>query len=369
MPKLDQDFIRLPQPVTVSFALEPVRNILNSFCLIARREELPGVDAWVTHTAAALTPAQLHANGVVCEGLYFAIQPDRVYPDFPAYLEGLETQDPRVLRDRLFEAYARFARSKAPERGDTAPLPSREALLASPEVFLAYEKKIFPHLFSDADIQTEIEAHALLNDPPAMQKLMVSHLRDMWDRFMAAEWERVRPMLQESVDAFQQLDLAGQTPVEIACAISPALGEEHLAKALAQAERVVFVPSAHQGPYAGKSTGEHEVVVFFGARLPEGAASRSPALTRSELLVRLNALADDARLSILNLLAEHDELCAQDIMTRLGLSQSAASRHLRQLSATGYLVERRREGAKCYRLNRDRFQNTIRALEQFVSKT
>jgi DNA-binding transcriptional ArsR family regulator len=367
MPKFDQDFIRLPQPVTVSFALEPVRNILNSFCLIAKLEELPGVDAWVTHTAAALTPAQLHTHVVVCEGLYFAIQPDRAYPDFPAYLAGLEAQEPRLLRDRLFEAYARIARSKALKRDDTAPLPGREALLASLEAFLAFEKQSFSH-FSDIDIPIETEAHALLNDPPAMQKLIVSHLRDMWDRFMAAEWERVRPMLQESVDAFQQLDLAGQTPVEIARAINPALGEGHLAEILAQAERVVFVPSAHQGPYAGKFTGEHEVVVFFGARLPEGASTRSPALTRSELLVRLNALADDARLSILNLLAEHDELCAQDIMTRLGLSQSAASRHLRQLSATGYLVERRREGAKCYRLNRDRFQNTIRALEQFVDK-
>ena len=366
MPKLDQDFIKLPQPVTVSFALEPVRNILNSFCLIARHEELPGVDAWVTHTAAALTPAQLHTNALVCEGLFFAIQPDRAYPDFPAYLAGVEAQDPRGLRDRLFEGYARLARSKALERGDTAPLPGRDALLASLEAFLAFEKQSFSHLSIDIPIETE--AHALLNDPPAMQKLIVSHLHDMWGRFMAAEWERVRPMLQESVDAFQQLDLAGQTPVEIARAISPALSEEYLAKYLAQAEKVVFVPSAHQGPYAGKSTGEHEVVVFFGARLPEGASTRSPALTRSELLVRLNALADDTRLSILNLLAEHDELCAQDIMTLLGLSQSAASRHLRQLSATGYLVERRREGAKCYVLNRDRFQNMIRALEQFVDK-
>ncbi len=367
MPKLDQDFIKLPQPVTVSFALEPVRNILNSFCLIARHEELPGVDAWVTHTVAALTPAQLHTNVVVCEGLHYAIQPGQVYPDFPAYLKGLEVQEPCVLRDRLFEAYARFARSKALERGDIAPLPGHEALLADREVFLAYEKKFFPNL-SDAEIQIETEAYALLKDPPAMQKLIVSHLRAMWDRFMAAEWERVRPMLQESVDAFQQLDLAGQTPVEIARVISPALDEEHFAKFLAHVERVFFAPSAHQGPYAGKTTGEHEIVVFFGARLPEGASTRSPALTRSELLVRLNALADDARLSILNLLAEHNELCAQDIMTLLGLSQSAASRHLRQLSATGYLVERRREGAKCYRLNHDRFQNTIRALEQFVNK-
>jgi DNA-binding MarR family transcriptional regulator len=52
---------------------------------------------------------------------------------------------------------------------------------------------------------------------------------------------------------------------------------------------------------------------------------------------------------------------------RLQLTQSATSRHLRQLSAAGYVVERRREGAKCYSLNRDRVTEMHHALEQFVS--
>ena len=51
---------------------------------------------------------------------------------------------------------------------------------------------------------------------------------------------------------------------------------------------------------------------------------------------------------------------------RLDLSQSAASRHLKQLSATGYLIERRCSGAKCYSLNRERVQDTMRAVEAFL---
>ena len=50
----------------------------------------------------------------------------------------------------------------------------------------------------------------------------------------------------------------------------------------------------------------------------------------------------------------------------LDLSQSAASRHLKQLSATGYLIERRREGAKCYSLNPDRIEATLQALANFL---
>jgi ArsR family transcriptional regulator len=101
---------------------------------------------------------------------------------------------------------------------------------------------------------------------------------------------------------------------------------------------------------------------MFGARMPEGARQESSALSRSELQVRLGALNDDTRLQILWLLSQSDELCAQDVMNRLDLSQSAASRHLRQLSATGYLTERRRAGEKCYSLNRERIQDTFHAL-------
>ena len=77
---------------------------------------------------------------------------------------------------------------------------------------------------------------------------------------------------------------------------------------------------------------------------------------------------DDTRLRILSLLSQQDELCAQDIMLQLDLNQSAASRHLRQLSAAGYITERRRDVAKCYSLNRERIGDTFRALDLFLKR-
>ena len=62
---------------------------------------------------------------------------------------------------------------------------------------------------------------------------------------------------------------------------------------------------------------------------------KSTALSRSELLVRLNALADETRLKIIELLTQNEEMCAQDFITMLDLSQSSASRHLRQLTHGG----------------------------------
>jgi DNA-binding transcriptional ArsR family regulator len=317
-------------------------------------------------TSGVLAPDQLHTNQLVCEGLHFAIQPDKSWSSFPAYVDGLAAQDPFVLRNKLFEAYASITRKVARKEDRPEPGYSQEELLSDLDTFLAYLRTGFsdPHI----DVAVETEAHALLNDPPAMQSLIVSHLREMWDQFLAEEWVRVRPMLKDSVSAFRQLECAERTPLEVAGMIDPTLGEklEKWEESIARARQIIFVSSAHIGPYVRKFEGEGVFGIFLGARLPEGTQVSSPALTRSELLIRLGAMADDTRLGILNLLAQQDELCAQEIMTRLGLSQSAASRHLRQLSATGYATERRRDGGKCYRVNRDRLRNTLHALERFL---
>jgi DNA-binding transcriptional ArsR family regulator len=55
-------------------------------------------------------------------------------------------------------------------------------------------------------------------------------------------------------------------------------------------------------------------------------------------------------------------------MLRLDLSQSAVSRHLRQISAAGYITERWHDGSKCYRLNRERINDTLQALKRFLGE-
>jgi ArsR family transcriptional regulator len=82
--------------------------------------------------------------------------------------------------------------------------------------------------------------------------------------------------------------------------------------------------------------------------------------------VWLSALADETRLHILALLKEREQLCAQEVITMLDASQSTVSRHLRQLSASGYVREQRTEAGKCYRINHERFEATIDALETFI---
>ena len=373
MPAPEPDFIVAPTAPPISVALEPAHNVLNSLLLLVRVDELSGLDTWVTRTAAALTPEQRRINQLVLVGVHFAIVPDRSFGSFPAYVDHLAALDPVILRNRVFNAYAQV--TKEDDECCTPPDPTSEQmsidivpLLEDVDLFLEFLKERFPIEHLDPEIESE--AHRYLNDPPAMQALIVSHFRSMWEEFLSPEWDRVVPMLQASVDAFQQISLGDLSKLKAAeRVLGRDIGREedkYLKVALEHTERLIFVPSAHLGPYVGKFRSGDTLWVLFGARIPEGAQIHAPDLSRAEILVRLNALADDTRLRIIKLISEGGELRSQEIMVRLELSQSAASRHLKQLSATGYLNERRCEGAKCYTLNHKRIQDTLRALSAFL---
>jgi DNA-binding transcriptional ArsR family regulator len=230
--------------------------------------------------------------------------------------------------------------------------------------------------FADACCEKFPEAHrgviadefALLNDPPRMQALIVEHLRWMWDHLLAEEWQRVQPMLYESVAAFETMDFSNMTAYEAIRAVTTRDMRGRFDEKLEDADTIVFIPSAHIGPYVVTTKIGTTIYMVFGARLPRGWQTPSSALSRSELLIRLNALADDTRLRILELLTKNEELCAQDIIEQLNLSQSSISRHLSQLSANGFITERRREVAKCYSLNTDRVVDTLRTLTNYLSR-
>jgi DNA-binding transcriptional ArsR family regulator len=354
--------------VRVRVGLEPAINAFESLVLLYRAEAASGFDEWVTTTVARLTPEERETHRLLMNGLFYAVVPQTSWPSFPAYLDHLGAMDPVALRDKMLQTYARIP----PSDGATClgmqdePLAvDTEAILSSVDAYIDFLVARFGVELVDREL--ERRAYALVVDPPAMQEQIVSHLRKLWETYLAPEWERVKPMLQDAVRAFEQLDLTGKSKLEAAQLISgQELEEVKWKKAFEQAEQVIFIPSAHVGPYVMQLCGGDALRVFFGARLPEGVPFDAPDLSRAEILVRLNALADNNRLRILRLISERGEQSSQDVMSSLELSQSTASRHLKQLTATGYLAERRCNGSKCYKLNPERIQATLQALSAFL---
>ncbi|MCO5189963.1 MAG: winged helix-turn-helix domain-containing protein, partial [Anaerolineae bacterium] len=287
---------------------------------------------------------------------------DQNWLNFPAYLDHLGSADAVALRNRILDAYLELS-----PQGDAIPenVGSREDMMRDVDTYLDFLRtKFCDDLYDEA---LEAEAYEYLLDPKSMQRLIVSHLSLMWIRYLQPEWQRVRSMLRDAINAFSQIDYSQMSRLEVARFITGHdLSGSYWEHKLESAETVTFVPSAHVGPYLGKFHSGKDVGIIFGARLPEGSLIDAPDLSRADVVVRLNALADDTRLQIVQLIQELGEMSSQDVMNQLNLSQSAASRHLKQLSATGYLSERRCNGAKCYDLNPDRIEETLQAIGAFL---
>jgi len=71
-----------------------------------------------------------------------------------------------------------------------------------------------------------------------------------------------------------------------------------------------------------------------------------------ELIVKLKALCDESRLSIIGLLADR-ELCACDFVENLDLTQPTISHHLKVLVESGLVICDRR-GKWCFYKNNDK---------------
>ena len=370
MPIPLQDIIELTESEgTVRVSLEEARSALQSLQLLIWGVNKPGVADWVIETQQAMSRSERWTNEIVILGLHYATMPSESWHSFPAYVDYLAAMDPPALRDKLLNAYdnlaCRFIREDE-AKSEGKELIDRAAALSSPEQYLVYLRQRFAE--KNVDEEVERAAYALVIDPPQMQKVMVDHLRSMWQKYLAAEWRRRRPVLQQAVRALKQVDLKGLSFIEAArLATGQDFEEEKWEKSFEQATRLVLIPHPHAGPYTMHQYGpDGTLYMFIGAHLPKGSILDAPDLTRSEILVRLNALTDDTRLQILRQIAESGELRSQEIIDVLELSQSAASRHLTQLTAAGYLKERRCEGAKCYSLNDERLSDTLQAVANYL---
>jgi DNA-binding transcriptional ArsR family regulator len=305
----------------IAIAPEPIYSALNSMALLGRAERLPALDAWVIRTAAAFTPEQIRDNRLIFDYLVDALLPERDWPDVPAYLADLAAQTGEQLRERVW----------LPE----APGEDQELWNA---------------------------AQALLDDPAALREMIVSHVRTIWETALAPEWRRALPPIQKTVATFSHRAAADQAAMADNLRIFIA-GDAQFEPGV---EQIICVPSPHVGRYVTRLLHHGTLRLFFHGPSSYPVVMRTSQVERDELHIRLAGLADEARLDILALFAERNELSAQEIMARLNLSQPSVSRQLKQL--TPYVVERRGEGAsKLYSLAAPQLDLTFRALKQLVT--
>jgi hypothetical protein len=336
-----------------------VVGVLNSLQLLNRAGAARGLSSWVERTVKELGVETLHRNQVAGHGLLLALVPEDGWTSFPEYLDDLAASGSVALRDRLLRRLVNQARLRS------GASYASDSLLADWRSYLEALKAAQPG--TQVQVMLAHEAHGLLNNPALLHDLALSHLREMWEHWLAAEWQRMAPALQQAAEQMRTQVLGGKPVLE---ALRAAVGKDTQEwEALnADIRRTVLVPAPHNGVTTTFLRGDTTLWICLGRDLFSAELVRSTPVGRMELLHRLQALADDSRLQILELLHRHEELAAQDIIARTGITQSSASRDLNNLRNAGFVRERRVGGAnKFYRLAPNHVASTFAALEQLFN--
>jgi DNA-binding transcriptional ArsR family regulator len=208
------------------------------------------------------------------------------------------------------------------------------------------------------------ETLALLRDPAALKRRTVDLFIRLWRTLYQAEYGRRLPEIVEAVRLgrpFARGELAGAF-----CDLTGHRAPPELVAAAADLQSATFCPSPHLGEFVSYIHYGPDLVVFYDiasffaregvalAPADEPAPATPRRLPPGEFLEIARALSDPNRLRVLDLLAE-GELYAQEIVGRLGIAQSAVSRHLAQLERAGLVEVHARRGSKYYAVNADRF--------------
>lgn len=345
---------------------EPVRNMIYSIILIQKTEKLSGMNHWPIDIANKLTDSEKRIHRLVTEA--FPIMPVKSWNSFPSYLDYLGKSDPIEFRKKYFNEYVSYCSSDFLDPHEV----NIEKVVQSEENYLAFVKELCGSKNSTCyvDIEFEKNVYQYLVKPERMLKETVSHLRMIWDRFLAEEWVKVEKIVLDSVNAVNQLNLMG---LEIFDAIKKVtekdaklLFKQHTLDRMQSVKRYVFIPSPHVGPYMNKLIQDDTMWIFFGARLPKGVCFSAPDLDHQEIVTKLGAIADNTRLKILKHISTVGERSSAQIICDLNLSQSAASRHLKQLSATGLLLERRVQNSKCYSINEIKIKSIFKSVTKYL---
>jgi DNA-binding transcriptional ArsR family regulator len=212
---------------------------------------------------------------------------------------------------------------------------------------------------------------ALVADPAELKRRTIAMYEGVWNAVYREARDAEAPLLREAAKrgaAFGDRGFA-----EAYAALTGQRVPEVLDRPPPTFTRVAFCPSAHLGEFVSYIAYEPDLVVFFAApqlldrsqgRDAVGSLSIGETPTPApapNLLEAARALADPTRLRMLDLLLE-GELYAQEIVGRLGVAQSAVSRHLGQLERAGIVTVDLRRGSKYYAVNPDRLEAIAAAL-------
>ena len=220
-------------------------------------------------------------------------------------------------------------------------------------------------------------ASLVYGNPRELAERFAQFMRSYWEEAFAEEWERLEPLLAQTVaETGQRIAAVGLydllRSLSLKLRIDPEREEfgidvPHDHRVDVTADRpLLLVPSAYVWPHVQVNCDEPwPLSIVYPA--PFLARSAHPPLPSEDLVQLLRALGEQTRLRALKLIAQRPR-STQELAPLVGISEAGLSKHLRQLADAG-LVEARREGYYVmYRLVPERIEPLSEALRRFLSE-
>ncbi len=361
------ELIAGPRVIDTEFKVSLPHDLFATLILIEASERLEGISEWITRTAAAL-PAELAAEITMLVGLlrycpsawgYLAAdlpEEHAAYTDFDAFIGLLRARQAASYRALMLDAL----KQELVRRNTPPPLSDQAADVRQAVAEYNTRRSAEQPDWLERQIDPRTVA-ALVRDGAAFKRRLTALLESFWTQVYGSEFAACLPLMRRSVETHRQR----LYPSDFAARFQAITGRglpDTVRQQLAGIRRMVFIPSCHTGPYFVFAATPPTLQVSFNCRASGGLANGWV----TELFPPLRALADETRLQILALLS-HREMYAQEIIEALGISQSAASRHLQLLENTGVLSVRKENTAKYYSINAAKARELITAIKELVN--
>src|SRR5437763_2817774 len=218
-------------------------------------------------------------------------------------------------------------------------------------------------------------ASLVLESPRALIERFCATLEAYWDAAFASEWQRIEPEIAASVEHAGR-ELASAGIYSFLESLAPAIRIDRSSELLTfdrrhehhieigATEQLVLTPSYYLWPHVRVNC---EIPWPYAIAYPTPfIRQRARVDVPSVELVRLmRSIAHEMRLEIVRLVAEKPRT-TQELAPLLKISDSAISKHLRQLTEAGVLSSRRDGYYVLYRLDEQRLEALAPALWTFV---
>lgn len=359
----------------VRTALSVPLDLMSMMSLLYRAVPGSGLDPWLIGARRTL-PWELQEDLDMLHGfsgrlLYYMEEPvmafeplreDRVDASISDLLEFLEGLTPEAFRALAIRAIDRAHRDLGTE-------------LVAPDGDDENEwRRYLEPVLTTADSSDVVN---LMLHPAELKMRTIRLISGVWDSFYREEFEN-------RVDILRQAELSARSAANkgFGMAFAELTGNRlpaTLAAAINAASSVTFIPSGHLGDFVSYISYPPELVIFFSAQhmtgdtirhaqgeevgeiLPDEFVVTGQPMSANDLMESLRALSDGNRMRIIDLLST-GELYAQEIVGRLGIAQSAVSRHLSQLERAGIVRVEPRRGLKYYVLDRQHLRSVAEGI-------